>query len=156
MARKQLIAGSNARRLEDRISRVPPDIRDEGGIFRELRMREETDDLAKADEVAQTDDVVHADIAAKEPGSIPKRSSARPRPAAKAPQKKPASGSAARLEVKPEKNNGSRSTIPFTRHERELISKCCVEYRNHLPIYLKSVRHEVNLLESIIRKCAED
>jgi hypothetical protein len=41
----------------------------------------------------------------------------------------------------------------FSRQEIELIMKSCIDYRNHLPCYLRSVQHELKLIASIIRKC---
>jgi hypothetical protein len=54
---------------------------------------------------------------------------------------------------KPEKGGSTRS-ISLTRRERQVIVKCCREYRNMLPIYLKSVQYEVDILDAIIEKCS--
>jgi hypothetical protein len=53
-------------------------------------------------------------------------------------------------------NNAARRLGPdsFTKAERRAIVVSCTDYRNRLPIYLKSAMHDVEIIDSILRKCA--
>jgi hypothetical protein len=137
MARKQLIKGANAARVEERISRVPADLgsaqSESPSIFGAL----------KAMEAAAT--------AAKSPVA------AKPTVAAK-PRSRPAARRGARIipverpePLKPKP--GRIGPSDFTPIEREAILRCCRDYRNHLPTYLLAVQKEVRIIDSVIVKC---
>jgi hypothetical protein len=44
----------------------------------------------------------------------------------------------------------------FTQAERRAIVVSCTEYRNRLPTYLKSAKREVEIIDSILSKCARE
>jgi hypothetical protein len=149
MARKHLIKGANAARVEERISRVPADLGAVQGeapsIFGALKAMEAE---AKAAKPA---------IAAKPTVAVPPRQ----RPAARRGPSKtrpPAAASVARIipierpePLKPKP--GRIGPSDFTQIEREAILRCCREYRNHLPTYLLAVQKEVRIIDSVIEKC---
>jgi hypothetical protein len=56
----------------------------------------------------------------------------------------------------PARKEETRGEIAFSPAELELIKKSCLEYKNSLPSYLRSVQRDLRLLESIIKKCARD
>jgi hypothetical protein len=148
MARKQLIKGANAARVEARISRVPADLGVDSGeaqsIFGALRALEAA-----------------APLAAK-PAAKP---AARPRPAPRAPAAPepvlpepvplaPAPPEpAAKLRAKPQAKQGRLGPSDFSGPEREAILRSCRDYRNHLPTYLLAVQKELEVLDSVIEKC---
>lgn len=45
-----------------------------------------------------------------------------------------------------------RSRAALTRDEKALLLQACRRYRNTLPLYLQSVRSELMLIKSILRK----
>jgi hypothetical protein len=55
----------------------------------------------------------------------------------------------------PSEKADPREDISFSAAELELIQKSCMEYKNSLPCYLRSVQHDLRLLDSIIRKCSK-
>jgi hypothetical protein len=132
MARKRLTKGANALRVEERIARVPLDmvrpVEGETGIFKALK--------------------------ALEDDAVPAEEAPRPRPSA-APRRRPAKGAArpaalgARIE-----SEGRLGPDSFSEAERRAIVLSCTEYRNRLPTYLRSARREVEIIDSILRKCA--
>jgi hypothetical protein len=229
MARKQLIKGANATKVEERISIVPRDIPEGQNIFSALKRFDEEGAVPKP-AAARSDAmtvsvppeavvlVPPVPVPAPDPGhSItarkgkPKRQAVSSSPKSKkaeglplsvpgkgsgpektrvgeqmkknAGSKKPAAfqhvakapgplrprsiqpvsvadshrhdiiPTESSLPQKPEKGTSTRS-IPLTRRERQVIVKCCREYRNMLPIYLKSVQYEVDILDAIIEKCS--
>jgi hypothetical protein len=136
MARKRLIKGANATRVEARISRVPADLAGEGAsIFAALRAAEDVPTPSAAPEVAASKGRASA---TKSKGKSSKGTTEAPK-AAEAPAGRP---KRARL----------RSS-DFNAAELEAILRCCVEYRNRLPTYLLSAKGEVEVLDSIIEKC---
>jgi len=133
MARKRLIKGANAARVEARISRVPADIGDGASIFGALRALEgDAAPQAAARPVAKAT----AKATAKAIGKGP---------AAEAP------GRAAKAASPPRRDK--LRPIDFSAAERRAILHCCKDYRNRLPTYLLSVQKEVKVLDSIIEKC---
>lgn len=66
---------------------------------------------------------------------------------------KPGSGSSA---TKAGASGRREAGIQLTRAEREMLVRCCVEYRNRLPIYLKSAAKEVALIDSVLKKFESD
>ncbi len=166
MARKRLIKGANAARVEERIARVPADVNlpesaAESSIFDALRALEGT---ARSAPQSLPRAVRTASAPAKAPAS------ARPSPSpVAAPTKRhtPAStGSRASPSAKP-KGQSSKATIEpeapakagrlspsdFSAVEREAIVRCCSDYKNRLPTYLLAVQKEVGILDSVIEKC---
>ena len=151
MARKRLIKGANAVRVEERIARVPVDVslpqfEPGSGIFDALRAMEAPKVLKAPAERSGTavqgrspkrkPAPVSAPTAAPVPALVPRTSPAR------------ASGTPS----KPTKP-GRVGTSDFTAKERETIVRCCTDYRNHLPIYLLAVQMEVEIIDSVIDKC---
>ncbi len=151
MARKRLIKGPNAERVEKRIAQVPEDIT-ETNIFKVLK---EIEERSKASQPVET----HTNIEmqpekrGKEPsGRKPKRA-VNGTTKTKHEQNKKSS-------PKPVKGKTSKNTtvlksgasIKFTKSEKEIVIKSCKAYRNTLPIYLKSVQKEVKTIDGIIKK----
>jgi hypothetical protein len=133
MARKQLIKGANAARLEERIARVPadlgPKLSPERSIFGAITEMERDENATKT-----------------EPKPKPSRRKAAEPKKAK-PQEPPP-------ESRPESTQLSRiGPSDFSNAERETIMRCCADYRNRLPIYLLSVQHEVKVIDAVIEKC---
>jgi hypothetical protein len=147
VARKRLIKGANASRVEERIARVPADLAGPeaggGGIFGALRAME-------AVAAAEPKNGPQAT-----PRAVPKarKNAETPKPAAikKSAARKP-SRAAAPSEKPPEKP-GRLGPSDFTQAEREEIVRCCSNYRNQLPIYLLAVQKEVKVIDSVIGKC---
>jgi hypothetical protein len=174
MARKQLIKGANAVRVEERISRVPDEPSIERSIFGALKEMESSEARSApaaaeraprpvaskaralrpvarpvtkptAGPAMKTAVKPSAEPAVKPTAARPPKSVAAPKAVAPAPPpKSPDPGSAQRRKLR---------TSDFTAAERREILNCCVDYRNRLPIYLLSARREVELLDSIIGKC---
>lgn len=123
MARKQLIKGANAARLEERIARVPADLgpkpSPEKSIFGAITEMEKDENAPTA-----------------EPKPKPSR-----RRAAR-PKSRPESAQTSRI-----------GPSDFSNAERETIMRCCEDYRNRLPIYLQSVQREVKVIDAVIEKC---
>jgi hypothetical protein len=141
MARKRLTKGANALRVEERIAMVPLDVvrpaEGETGIFRALRTLERDDG----------------------PVPEPRR---RSRPAPRRPAEKsapvdaaPADAAPAPAEAAPAGSEPSARLGPlsFSDAERGAIVVCCTEYRNRLPTYLLSAKREVEIIDSILKKC---
>jgi hypothetical protein len=129
MARKRLIKGSNAARLEERIARVPEDL----GPGREKS--------------------IFGAIAEMEKGSSPRAKA--PAPKARPAGAKTKATERAREEAEEEKSEKPPKLGPanFTSLEREAIVRCCEDYRNRLPTYLQSVQREVRVIDAVIEKC---
>jgi hypothetical protein len=156
MARKQLIKGANAARVEARLARVPDEPSggaDEGkSIFEELRAMEGVGGRPAAKAAPA---VSAKKVAAKPAPKMPIRKSAakaatKP-PAKAAPAAPTASAKKAAAKVAPARPRLGSSN--FTAVERAEIRRCCEDYRVRLPTYLKSARKEVELIDSIIAKC---
>jgi hypothetical protein len=144
VARKRLIKGANASRVEERIARVPADLASsaaEGGIFGALRAMEAVE---TASPEAAAPKAPHRAVA---PKAAPKVVAKAPRAAAAKPLAPKAVAQAA--PAKP----GRLSPSDFSAAEREAIVRCCSDYRNHLPIYLQSAQKEVKVIDSVIGKC---
>jgi hypothetical protein len=156
VARKRLIKGANASRVEERIARVPSDlVLQEAGpsIFGALRALEGGSAAAQP-ETLEPEGLGESSPIAKFETRLAKK--ANPRAAVKttpaaAPNLEPSSdegpasrraGGSARLRAS-----------DFTAAEREAIVRCCSDYRNHLPTYLLSVQKEVKIIDSVIDKC---
>ncbi|MGO8695905.1 MAG: hypothetical protein ACLQMF_19760 [Rectinemataceae bacterium] len=145
MARKRLIRGANATRVEERIARVPEDIEAESNIFRALKELEGSP----------------PDAPLQAPASLPAPGSKRTPRAAKRPARRaiasqpPAapiiSAAEPQGELRPRKRIGPSD---FSAAEREAIVRCCADYRNRLPIYLMAVQKEVEIIDSVIEKCS--
>lgn len=157
MARKRLIKGANAARVEERIARVPADMSlaespAESSIFGALR----------ALEGAAT-----APPQAPGPGAAPRAAKPKAPKAKAAPRQKAASPRKLPLphvtEPRQEDAPGLKPVLPpkasrlspsdFSAAEREAIVRCCSDYRNRLPTYLLAVQKEVKVLDSVIDKC---
>jgi hypothetical protein len=129
MARKQLIKGANATRVEERIARVPADLGPgaESGlsIFGALRALEEGRPEAPRP---------------KAPGGVS-------RPRAQAPKASKPSGE------DPAPRSVRIGPSDFNNAEREAIVRCCSDYRNRLPTYLLATQRELKVIDSVIDKC---
>jgi hypothetical protein len=163
MARKQLIRGANAARVEARLSRVPDEPSggaDEGrSIFEELRAMEGAGGrppaarrAAAAAPVKKTA-AAPARKAAAKPATTSAAKPATKTAAARAPVKRTAAARAPKPAAKPAAARPRIGSSSFTAAERAEIRRCCEDYRVRLPTYLKSARKEVELLDSIIAKC---
>ncbi len=142
MARKRLTKGANALRVEDRIARVPADLagpRAEGsGVFEALRLLERESEEGGGEPRRPP-----------EPRPVAPRAKAEPERAGKPRQ-------AAKAAAAPESGHEPRGKLgpgSFTKAERRAIVVSCTEYRNRLPTYLQSAAREVEILDSILRKC---
>ena len=167
MARKQLIKGANAARVEARISRVPvdlgADLRGTPSIFGALKAMEADAQAALA---------LPAATPVATPSAKPAAAPAPPRPAArsrksraKPPAKPKAEAAAATLRAPAADIIPVEAAVPrrpkpgrigpsdFTAIERDAILRCCRDYRNHLPTYLLAVQKEVRIIDSVIVKC---
>lgn len=160
MARKRLIKGANAARVEERIARVPADVTlpgPESSIFDALRALEGAAGTAPE--------------ASPPPAPPPSRKGRDRAPAAKSPRSRRASAHRASAEAAPEPGvepDPSTAPLPgkeapiragrlgpsdFSSAEREAIVRCCSDYRNRLPTYLLAVQKEVKVIDSVIDKC---
>jgi len=127
--------GANALRVEERIARVPLDVirsaEGDTGVFEALK------DLER-----------EARSAGREPPRVESRAkpeASRSKTAPRAPAvRSPESGSEAARRLGPDS---------FTKAERRAIVVSCTEYRNRLPTYLQSAKGEVEIIDSILRKC---
>jgi hypothetical protein len=147
VARKRLIKGANAARVEERIARVPADVPSpEAGqgasIFGVLRTMEEGKGAPR--------------------GAAPKRPSERKKvtrqtavPARKAAVPAATPAKRAPAPAKPAAPPRPKPLAPsdFSAAEREAIVRCCSDYRNHLPTYLLAVQREIRVIDSVIGKC---
>jgi hypothetical protein len=129
MARKQLVKGANAARLEQRIARVPVDLGPkrppEQSIFSAITDMDKGANEPKA-----------------EPRPRPSHRGAMPPKRAKWPEPRPESAQTSRI-----------GPSDFSNAEREAIMRCCEDYRNRLPTYLQSVQREVKVIDAVIEKC---
>jgi len=162
MARKQLIRGANAARVEARIARVPDEALSpfEGrSIFGEIKALEEGGRLAQIAPAPMPRPAPKPLASGGKRAGAPAPQSARRASGAGAPipvpARRPASpqGPAA---SSPEPRRAKRPKLrasDFTPAERKEILLCCVEYRNRLPTYLQSAMREVEIIDSIIAKC---
>jgi multifunctional 2-oxoglutarate metabolism enzyme len=144
VARKRLIKGANATRVEERIALVPADVgRAPAGqsIFGALRAMEAA--AAPPPAAAQPQAVAPK---AKTRAPAPKAPADTPPPAAKPAPAKPA---AAKRPARP----GRLGPSDFSAAERAEIVRCCADYRNRLPTYLLAVQAEVEVIDSVIDKC---
>jgi hypothetical protein len=139
MARKRLTKGANALRVEERIALVPLDVvrpaEGETGIFKALRALERDDGPVPEPRRRPR-------AAAK--GAAAKRAAAKPTPAAAAPARRAISGG---------EDSARLGPLSFSDAERGAIVVCCTEYRNRLPTYLLSAKKEVEIIDSILKKC---
>lgn len=154
MARKRLIKGANAARVEERIARVPIDVAGpaaapESSIFGALRALE--------------------DGAAAPPRSLPPKKiaaykrisptiqAARGRKAESVKTPSPAPKPVPRPTPIPKAGKSEKvyrlGPSDFNAEERETIVRCCSDYKNRLPTYLLAAQKEVKLLDSVIDKC---
>lgn len=144
MARKRLTKGANALRVEERIAKVPADLggraEPETGIFEAIRKLEIKDGLAEPRP------------------EEPRPAGPRPARAAKAKSTAPkASERVADARVAVARVAAERlGPASFTQAERRAIVVSCTEYRNRLPTYLKSAKREVEIIDSILSKCARE
>jgi hypothetical protein len=151
MARKRLIKGANAARVEARISRVPADIGEEASIFGALRALE--GDAAPSAVAAPQEPAAAITRAPAAKRAAPRAA----RPVAKAAAKGPAAASPGQPAKAPSQPRHDKlRPIDFSAAERRAILRCCKDYRNRLPTYLLSVQKEVKVLDSIIEKCGPD
>jgi hypothetical protein len=155
MARKRLIKGANAERVEARISRVPADLGAQAGedasIFGALRALEGAAAAVPKRAAASQAASVPKRAAASQAASVPKRAAP---PAAKTAAKGPAvasSGQSAKIASQPKRER--LRPIEFSAAERRAILRCCTDYRNRLPTYLLSAQKEIKVIDSIIEKC---
>jgi hypothetical protein len=131
MARKKLIRGANAARVEERIANPPGDL--EGPtIFQLLR----------AEEPPQ------GPLSRSPAGEKPRSNRRRAVPAPVGPKEPPRE---AAQPGAPEKRRG-RAAVALSMEERGLLVKACRSYRNSLPTYLRSVQREVALIDGLIGK----
>jgi hypothetical protein len=138
VARKRLIKGANAARVEERIARVPADVPSPvtgqgASIFGALRSMEEGKSSPRKP-------------AAKKPAV--KKPAAR-KPAAQKDEPPAPRGGQTLSEPRPK----ALAPSDFNAAEREAIVRCCSDYRNHLPTYLIEVQKEVRIIDSVIDKC---
>jgi hypothetical protein len=175
MARKQLIKGANAARVEARISRVPVDLGSgldaAPSIFGALKAMEADAQVPKPKASAPTParPLPKPKAPAKSPAKPKAERRAEPKVETKA---EPEAATPARLEteaidspqraadiipIEPEAplqpKPGRIGPSDFTAVEREAILRCCKDYRNHLPTYLLAVQREVMIIDSVIEKC---
>jgi hypothetical protein len=148
VARKRLIKGANAARVEERIARVPADVEGPGNgagesIFGALRALEKSEASA-------------AKPAARKPATrtLPAREAEAPKPAAPRPAGRKGPPASAPLPAAEKPAKAQRlGPSDFNAAEREAIVRCCSDYRNHLPSYLLAVQKEVRVIDSVIDKC---
>jgi hypothetical protein len=161
MARKQLIKGANAARVEARISRVPADLGAASGeapsIFGALKAMEEGAKAAKPTSAVAAPPAP-APKPAKRPAKAKAESPAKPKAASRAPTAPDKPERAPDIiplapAPPPQPKPGRIGPSDFTAVEREAILRCCRDYRNHLPTYLLAVQKEVKIIDSVIAKC---
>jgi hypothetical protein len=135
MARKRLIKGANAARVEERIARVPLDLDSSSGIFGAIRAMEEAEGKPPQK------------VLAEQSPAKAKRSPAKAKPKE---EKLPRADAA----VAEAKAKGARlRPSDFNAAERETILRCCADYRNRLPTYLLAVQKELRVIDSVMEKC---
>lgn len=147
MARKRLTKGTNALRVEERIAKVPADLirrpDASSGVFEALKKLEDRTEASGADTTPKQKKLDELTPQTKKVASKPKAGGTVAQGASNPPKgHKP--------EEKSERRLGPDS---FTKAERRAIVRSCTDYRNRLPTYLRSAMHDVEILDSIIRKC---
>jgi hypothetical protein len=131
--------GANALRVEERIARVPLDlVRPAGG---EIGIFEAIKALGRDDEESR-----------EAPRQRPRPQPASGRPKA-AQEAVPKAASAARGRAAAREAAARLGPESFSKAERRAIVLSCTEYRNRLPTYLLSAKREVEIIDSILRKC---
>jgi hypothetical protein len=167
VARKRLIKGANATRVEERIARVPADVMGalQGqSIFGALRAMEEGDSREPSSEAGTTAgaEAPRPDKKAESRKPAARRRATRKPEAAKAPpiiehREAAEGGRAEKAEPSGAADRpAKRSRIgpsDFSAAERAEIVRCCSDYRNRLPTYLLAVQLEVEVIDSVIDKC---
>jgi hypothetical protein len=154
MARKQLIKGANASRVEERIARVPADLVVQSStIFGAIKAMEGDSAATIPESAAAPRKAAPRKAASKqaEPKRVeekrqePRKPAKPPESVAKpvVPEQRPALAS----------SGGKLKVSDFTATEREAIVRCCSDYRNRLPTYLLAVQKEVKIIDSVIEKC---
>jgi hypothetical protein len=135
--------GANALRVEERIARVPADLggpaEAETGIFEALKSLELKDGSAGG---------------ARRAAKPPRRSAAPRRLEPEGTAREGAARKGAEPEEKAPLAAERLGPSSFTAAERRAIVVSCTEYRNRLPIYLQSAKREVEIIDSILRKCS--
>ncbi len=182
MARKKLIKGPNAERVEQRIAQVPEDIT-ETSIFKVLK---EIEEKSKSENEEAIEEVIKEKRTRKKRTKkkrATKKETTTSSPESEAPKKrttlqealiggKPIEINSTDDSLEPtedlqeektdetateekkattKKKRGDRK-VSFTKAEKEIIIKSCTNYKNTLPIYLKSVQREVKLIDNVIKK----
>jgi hypothetical protein len=145
VARKRLIKGANATRVEERIALVPADVG-------RVPMGQSIFGALRAMEAA-------ASPTARPPA--PKAKAPKAKKAPLPPAKKPASAELVQAtDATPPSPSARKPSRPgrlgpsdFTAAERAEIVRCCADYRNRLPTYLLAVQLEVEVIDSVIGKC---
>lgn len=134
MARKHLIKGTNATRVEERIGNVPLDLSSTDSIFQKINaMKKDEDSIKKS----------------KRNPSVKKQNNT--------------SSSSVSKKLKEEENlvqisqqeipKQEESIVHFSKPEKELIIKCCKNYKNTIPSYLRVYQNELKLISHILLKC---
>ncbi len=145
MARKRLIKGPNAERVEKRIADAPEDIT-ETSIFKVLKEIEEkskkTNKKQKTTEGNQSEKVSRKTKKRKKSEATPSHENL---PETAIIQEKQATETE-------ETRTSLRKAIKFTKAEREIIRKSCISYKNTLPIYLKAFQNEVKIIDNVLKK----
>ncbi len=170
MARKKLIKGPNAERVEQRIAQVPKDIT-ETSIFKVLKEIEEKsktqnqeilNEIVTEEEAEKVKEQPKKDV--NEKRKISKKARTKKSKKKLSPLQEALIGEVSPVhEEKPEgeekteekgksKKRKAEKKISFTKAEKEIIVKSCINYKNSLPIYLKSVQREVKLIDNVIKK----
>ena len=159
MARKRLIKGANAARVEERIARVPADVTTlepgpESSIFDALRALEGAARTAPAPSPAPVPKAeAPRNRKAAAPGATSSARAARPSRRKPAPPATPPPPAAPALEAETPKAPSRLGPSDFSSAEREAIVRCCSDYKNRLPTYLLAVQKEVKVIDSVIDKC---
>ena len=58
------------------------------------------------------------------------------------------------ISADPDEASLEGTNVEFTPAEREVLAKICQKYRSTLPIYLRCVQPELELIEQILKKIA--
>ena len=162
MARKKLIKGSNAERVEKRIANTPEDVNDKISVFSVLKEVEENklklypaDEKTKLPEHEQLPEkVIKKKKASKKTKEFEKKTNKNNRKAKKDLPAEEKTIFAENDDKEPGNSvkKSSKSTIRFNKNEKDIIVKSCKAYKNTLPIYLRYVQEEVKTIDEIIRK----
>jgi len=164
MARKRLIKGANATRVEERIARVPEDIEAESNIFRALKALERSPPDAPLPAPSVPASRPRRGPVARKGRGAAAKSSKRTEPLFSPDASKIPARVIAQAVERPEAQPTTEAQEPpraakrigpsdFSPAEREAIMRCCTDYRNRLPIYLLAVKKEVEVIDSVIEKC---